>query len=47
MVAAPIAVNHPARRGTRAMTEKAPIRPTAMIESRVCTAVATWRSSSS
>lgn len=35
MVAAPIAVNHPPRRGTSAITEKAPISPTAITESRV------------
>ena len=41
MVAAPIAVNQLARRGISAITEKAPISPTAMTDNRVWTAVTT------
>lgn len=41
MVAAPMAVNQPWRRGISAITENAPISPTAITESRVWAAVAT------
>jgi hypothetical protein len=41
MVAAPIAVAHPPRRGISAITEKAPISPTAITDNRVWAAVAT------
>lgn len=47
MVAAPIAVNHPLRRGIRAITENAPSSPIAITERRVWAAVASWTSRSS
>lgn len=47
MVAAPMAVNQPLRRGTSAITAKAPISPMAITDSRVWAAVASRTSRSS